>query len=228
MKEPPADEERSLGRGAVPGSGRRPGGGRGTPAVPSRKGPWAGGLAAAAHGAQSRAQLAPRTCSRGFPDTLRTETRGTWEEPAEGKRPLGADGCSPGKREGPRTGEGLAPAPRARVQSGLGQAAAASPEPEEAPHGPQPGEQRPGQAWGLPDAEACAGLCRRNRERRPWPRGGRERSVPWRHAGAHLPRLCRACTYRLCPLSHGSYDNSNSHFINLLTSPLQLTHFHWG
>lgn len=133
---------------------------------------------------------------------------GSGEEPGleRASHPPRGPGCSqaPGRRQPPLRS-------RRRLHTGLSQESR--------------GPGRPGVCPTLKPALVSADGTGSGR---PWPRGGRERSVPRRHAGARLPRLCRACTYRLCPLSHGSYDSSNSRFINLLTSPLQLTHFHWG
>lgn len=157
---------------------------------------------AAAHGAQSRTRLGAAARSRGFPDTLRTETQGTWERPAEEKNSHFRSGrLEPRETGRAGTGEGLAPAPRAggavRPPAGggghLSGAGGGSTRASARGRGPA----RP---QGLPDAKACAGLCRRNLK------GAHSRSS----AGPALTG---------CVLCHTEYDNSNSRFINLLTSP---------
>ena len=216
VKGPPADEERFLGREPPRRRARRPV--QGPPGEPRGQGAWG----CSPRGPESDTAERLSTRSRGFLGEPRPETRGAWEEPAEfsGHK----ENWSPGKREGPRTVESLGPAPRAgepleTAQSGLGRAAAASPDPEEAPHGPQSREQRPGQAWSLPDAKACTGLCRRNGtvaasagrrltgKRPPGPARPGTLRADGSHAGVHVRRLSKPYTYRLCLLSHESYDS---------------------
>lgn len=214
VKEPPADR-----RG--PRVGSRPGGGRGDPCPVLPESPARRGPAAAAHGVESDTAERLSTRSRGFLGEPRPETRGAWEEPAEfwGHKENSAEGWSPGKREDPGLERASDP-PHAPAQSGAGgsRLSGPGPDPEEAPHGPRSGEQRPGQAWSLPDAKARTGLCRRNGRGRL----GREavtgkRPQGPREAGnapcGRQPRRCaprrlsKPYSSRLCLLSHESYDS---------------------
>ena len=159
VKEPPADR-----RG--PRVGSRPGGGRGDPCPVLPESPAGRGPAAAAHGVESDTAERLSTRSRGFLGEPRPETRGAWEEPAEfwGHKENSAEGWSPGKREGPRTGESLGPAPRAgeplqTAQSGAGGSRLSGPGP-----GPGGGATRAS----VRRAEARAGLESARRESPHW------------------------------------------------------------